>query len=340
MMLRGQVDRVTAKSSNGYVKLSCGMWISQDMVKLSDERVPVGNVFKNGEYRAGTDHDMIVWQSDVFAAVYARFDGKVLKVNFGMHSEAPGFAHRDDFSGTIFENIETGMSGDTPFYALTIKDGVKLEGCYIEYADGEFRFIMKKRKTLSEGDKPLDGISVVLDPGHGGTEQGAIGFMGADLLEKHLTLINSLKLAERLTALGADVHLTRDTDVSISLQNRVDLSWTVKPDLFISLHINSISETTNSANVRGFTVWYRNAGSKSFAQTILDNMYDINPKTNRNRNINQSNFFVCRPQWTPSVIMEASFIVNIDDFVWMIDPARQDEMADAAVSAVIKYFGS
>ena len=108
--------------------------------------------------------------------------------------------------------------------------------------------------------------------------------------------------------------------------------------MFLSLHVNSVAETTNASNIRGFTVWYRNHGSTSLARTILDVMYDVNPATNRNRNINQANFFVCRPQWAPSVLLEASFIVNLDDFVWLIDPAEQNKMADATVSAILEYF--
>jgi N-acetylmuramoyl-L-alanine amidase len=108
--------------------------------------------------------------------------------------------------------------------------------------------------------------------------------------------------------------------------------------LFISLHVNSVDNTTNAANIRGFTVWYRNRNSVSFSNTILDHMHHINPATNRHRNINQANFFVCRPSWAPSVILEASFIINIDDFVWLIDPAMQDTMADATVDAILEYF--
>ena len=338
MMQRNQVDRVIAESSNGLVRLSCGMWINRDHVSISTQGAFDENALKDGIYRAGADHDVIAWDSDVFTAAYAGFDGRVLTVNFGMHSQPPPLALPDDLSETVFESVRSGVNGNTPFYAFTIRNDIKFEGYHIEYGDGEFRIHLKKRKTVAEGDKPLNGIKIVLDPGHGGTESGAIGPMGYAMAEKDLNIINSLNLARRLDALGADVHLTRDSDVSITLQERVDLAWQVKPDLFISLHINSVSETTNASNVRGFTVWYRNPGSVEFSQTILDFMYYINPATNRNRNLNQANFFVCRPQWTPSVLLEAGFIVNIDDFAWLIDPAQQGRMADATVISILEYF--
>jgi len=162
--------------------------------------------------------------------------------------------------------------------------------------------------------------------------------MGSEFAEKHLTLINAQKLAERLQELGATVHLTRDDDSTLSLQERVNISYKHKPDLFVSLHINSVAETTNATNVRGFTVWYRNPNTIDISQTMLDVMHMINPATNRHKSINQSNFFVCRPAWTPSVLLEAGFIINIDDFAWLIDPKQQDRMADATATAILEYF--
>ena len=338
MLSRGQLDRVVAESGNGFVRLSSGMWINRNNVTIHSQSTLTENVFRNGEYRTGTYHDMLVWQSNIFVAVYAAFDGKVLTVNFGMHTEAPPLSLPGDLSETIFSSVSSGLNGDTPYYAFTIRDDVRFEGHHVEYENGEFRLLLKKRKTLAEGDKPLNGIIIVLDPGHGGNEYGAIGPLGRELAEKHIVLINSQKLAERLRDLGATVHMTRIEDVSVPIQQRVDLSREVKPDLFLSLHVNSVAETTNATNIRGFTVWYRNPGSVSISRTILDVMYDINPTTNRHRSLNQANFFVCRPQWAPSVLLEASFIVNIDDFVWLIDPAQQGRMADATVEAILEYF--
>jgi len=340
MLTQGQLDRVIAESSNGFLKLSCGMWINRDHVTLREESAVTENVFRNGVYRAGTDYDLIEWQTDVFAAVHARFDGRILTVSFGLHSDVPPLSLPGDLSGTIFASFESGVNEGTPFYAFTIRDGARFEGHYVDYEDGSLRLHLKKRKTLAVGDKPLEGIVVVLDPGHGGDAYGAIGPLGRELAEKHINLINTFKLADRLTLLGAEVHLTRSTDTEPSVQERVDFSRILRPDLLISLHVNSVAETTNASNIRGFTVWYRNPGSVSLARTFLDVMYDVNPGTNRSRNINQANFFICRPQWAPSVLLEASFIVNIEDFVWLIDPQMQDEMADATVRVIMEYFSA
>jgi N-acetylmuramoyl-L-alanine amidase len=357
MLKRGQRDRVVAEASNNFVKLSCGMWINKNAVTIesgsSSSDAPSGstlsgdtssmenglNSLKNGIYSAGTNFDVISWQSDVFTAIHAVYDGTDLTVSFGMCTDVPPLSLPADLSQTIFSDYSSGIKDDAHFYRFTIRDDVYYEGQFVTYEDGVLRLHLKKRKTLARGDQPLIGITIILDPGHGGDYSGALGPLGMDLPEKDLNLINAQKLAERLRALGADVFLTRDTDINKSLQERVDFSWTHKADLFISLHINSVAETTNAENIRGFTVWHRNPNSINFSHAILNTMFDITPGTNRTREINRSNFFVCRPAWVPSVLLEAGFIVNIDDFVWLIDPEQQDKMAKATTEAILDYFG-
>jgi len=338
LLSRGKQDRVIAESSNSFVKLSSGAWVMDSNVALRTENAPIINVLKNGIYRSGEHLDMLVWQSDIFPVVNPRFDGNVLTISFGMHTELPSLNLPANLSQTVFSSFSSGITDGVPYYEFTIRDDVNFEGYFTEHIDGEFRFNLKKRKTLSQGDRPLTGISIVLDPGHGGDYSGAIGPLGLVMPEKYLALINAQKLAERLEELGAEVHMTRDTDDTVSLQDRVNLSYQLRPDLFISLHINSVAETTNATNIRGFTVWYRNPNSVDIAQSMLDVMHFINPATNRHRSLVQFNLFVCRPSWTPSVLLEAGFIINIDDFVWMIDPVNQDKMADATVQAILEYF--
>ena len=339
MLVRGQRDRVVAESGNNFVKLSCGMWVSRNAVSISNASSHTENVLQNGVYRARTNFDILAWQSDEFPAIYAQYDGNTLTVNFGMQTEVPPLTLSADLSQTIFSSYSSGIEDNVPYYKFDIRDDANLEGFYALHEDGEFRLYLKKRKALARGERPLSGFTIVVDPGHGGEHSGAIGPMGYDMAEKDINLINSLKLTEHLQALGATVHMTRDTDVDISLQERVNFSWQHKPDLFISLHINSVAETTDATNIRGFTVHYRNPNSISFSQTVLDVMHDMIPGSNRHRSIKHDNFFVCRPVWAPSVLFEAGFIVNINDFVWLLDPENQEIMAEKTVDAILEYFG-
>ncbi|MCL1801123.1 MAG: N-acetylmuramoyl-L-alanine amidase, partial [Promicromonosporaceae bacterium] len=336
MLNVGQIDRVIDQEGN-FVRLSNGTWISRNAVSISTRPVQLQNVLSNGSYRVGEFYDVLEWQASAFPGVYSHFDGEVLTVFYGLQSEVPSLT-LPNLAETIFERVESRFFGEIPYHAFTIRSDVKFEGQYVEYSDGTFRLYLKKRRHLAEGSQPLQGFTIVLDAGHGGDEPGAIGPMGEEMPEKHLALVNAQDLSERLNALGASVYLTRTGNYTVSVQDRVNLSRRVKPDLFISLHANSVADTTDATSIRGFTVWYRNPGSVPFSQVALDHLYDVNPATNRYKAINQANFFVTRPQWAPHVLFESSFIINIDDFVWLIDRAEQIRYADRAVEAILDYF--
>ena len=342
MLSVGQVDRVLRESSNGFLLLSNGLWVNKEQVELSTTNI-ADNALSDGEYHIGTYYDMITWQSNVFVGIYPTFDGEELIVYFGMHTELPPLELPEDLEGTMFSSVRSsGEDDEIPFYAFTIREDARYEGHFVDFEDGELRLHLKKRKFLSDSGDPLNGFVFVLDPGHGGDEErgsGAVGPMGLSMSENHIALANALLLADLLEELGATVHLTRDSDETVTLQERVNIFRDSRPDMFISLHVNNVEETTNSTNISGFTVWYRNPNSIELAETMLDVLHYINPMTNRHRNINQMNLFVGRPQWAPSITLESGFIRNIHDFVWLIDPVQQARYAEAIVDAILDYFG-
>ncbi len=91
---------------------------------------------------------------------------------------------------------------------------------------------------------------VVLDPGHGGTEEGAKG--PGDLLEKDVVLSLARTVREVLTARGYRVVTTRDSDASVGLQDRTAISNAAKADVFLSLHLNA----SRAASAHGTEVYY------------------------------------------------------------------------------------
>jgi N-acetylmuramoyl-L-alanine amidase len=85
--------------------------------------------------------------------------------------------------------------------------------------------------------KPLAGITILLDPGHGGADPGAMG--PTNLKESEVNLRVARYLRYLLEADGAEVHMTRTTDKTLSLGERVGVALQLKPDLFLSIHHNS-----------------------------------------------------------------------------------------------------
>jgi len=103
---------------------------------------------------------------------------------------------------------------------------------------------------------------VVLDPGHGGKDPGAIGVSGT--YEKHVALATAHALAQQLRAAGYKVHLTRETDDFIPLDGRVEIAQAHGASLFMSIHADALADHT----VRGASV-YTLAGKASDAQSAM-----------------------------------------------------------------------
>ena len=341
MILRGQRDRVISASGE-WTRLQSGVWVQSSNVRTwveTEEVCPIvakAGHLSEGRYIPGEYQDVIIWNTDITPVTYAEFDGHELIVSIGMQNILPQIFHAP--GTTIFDEIRIGEHNGVPAYFMTLRPGARLEGFYVEHIGDELRLVLRKRRTLTKGDYPLAGFSFVVDAGHGYTDPGALGPMGAKMAESQIVLANSLLLAERLRLLGAEVTLVRDDDVFYTLQERVALSQSVKPDMFISIHANSTAETTDATNIHGFTMWFRNPSSRPLAEFFMDSLHYINPLTTRHRTVHQANFYVCRPVWAPSVIVEISFMNNIQDFAWMICPLNQNELAWGMVNAILGYF--
>ena len=348
LLQRGQIDRVAA-IRGGWTRLASGGWVDSDNVRtFRDESIkpqtvvntPLANVgfFSEGLYIVGAEQDEIRWSVPFSPAVFAEIKDNTLIFALGMQSTVtPIFVNIPD---TIFSKIDIGTHNDAPAYFMHLREGQRLEGFYTEYADGQLRLILRKRKQLTPGNEPFVGFTFVIDAGHGGNDTGALGPMGTAITESMIVLMQGQKLRERLEMLGAQVIMVRGTDTRLELPERVLANSAARPDMFISLHTNSTAETTNATSIHGFSVWYRNETSLPAAQIFMNVMRYVNPRTNRNNAPNQANFFVCRPSWSPAILLEASFTNNIHDFSWLINERGQVDYAWGVVNSLLRYYGS
>lgn len=336
-LLKGQKDIVVETTSDkSWIKLGCGMWIEKAYVSLSTESKFISAAISDAKFTKGINIDLISFTSPAYTAVNANYDGEKLTVSFGMRIKTlPSLS----IAGSpVFESVEITEIKGIPSYVFNLKKGETIEGYYTDYKDGVFRLNIKRKRSLAEGDKPLSGFKFVLDAGHGGSDSGAYGPLGDEACEKILNLIYTQNVAKRLEDLGAKVVRVRDSDVAVTLQERTEISRKENPDMFISIHGNSIEATTNASRTSGLSVWYRNPASKPLAEVMVDRLYAVNPYTNRYKQVNQSNFFVCRPPWSPSVIIETSFLPNVNDYSWLLHLENQDLLSSEIVNAVLTYY--
>jgi N-acetylmuramoyl-L-alanine amidase len=179
---------------------------------------------------------------------------------------------------------------------------------------------------------------IILDPGHGGTDEGA---QVRGILEKKITLRTSYLTKNHLEEMGYKVILTRARDGFISLSRRVEIANRRKPALFISVHFNA------SVNpiAKGIEVFYPNSkqkerslNSKKLANCILFELIDQTEGTSRG--VKLGNFQVIRETQMPAVLIEAGFITNGDERNLLRTEAYLDRIAKGIAQGIEKYLKS
>lgn len=175
--------------------------------------------------------------------------------------------------------------------------------------------------------RPLKGKVIVIDPGHGGNDQGASSQTGKNTLEKDMTLTTSLELKDKLENEGAKVKLTRHDDTYVRLEDRK-----VTGDAFISIHNDALE--SNKAN--GATVYWYHEQQEMLAQTLNASIQKKGMLSNRG--VRQENYQVLRQTDMPAVLLELGYISNPTDEVMIKDKNHRQVVENAVVEGLRNYF--
>lgn len=188
----------------------------------------------------------------------------------------------------------------------------------------------------------IAGKVITIDPGHGGSDPGAIGPNGT--MEKDITLAISKKLKAALEAKGAKVNMTRTTDVDVygpnasgpdELQARVDVGTANKSDIFVSVHINSFS----NLNVGGISTYYydKTQYDTRLASRIQAKIADESGFAG-DRGIQPGNLYVLRRSLMPAILLELGFISNPKEEALLKKDNVQQQFADEVAAGIESYF--
>jgi N-acetylmuramoyl-L-alanine amidase len=215
-------------------------------------------------------------------------------------------------------------------------------------------------------------LTVLIDPGHGGDELGAIGKLnGKEIYEKDLALNLALKIKEKIKD-KVDVYLTRTIDTHVDLQKRADIAELLKADLFISIHFNSSTEIHS----HGFETYYLDNSAdaavkkvesienqnkigveKTINQILIDliiqKTVDTSSKLARlihletdkkirgqykrkNRGLKKGLFYVLALSKRPGVLIEAGFISNTKELAVISTEKYLESYAEAVAQGILK----
>ena len=197
---------------------------------------------------------------------------------------------------------------------------------------------------LLVGTPAISDLRIVVDPGHGGRQTGAIGPSG--LLEKTANLDVALRLRSLLEKEGAQVIMTRDSDVSLltitkrlelaaELQARAAVANDSGADLFISIHSNS-SPSTNSRS--GTETYYHTAWSEPLARSLHKAL--LKGLKRRDGGIRTAGFIVIKETQCPGVLLELAFLNNEEEEALLGSPKFKQTAAESIVAGIKDYLES
>jgi N-acetylmuramoyl-L-alanine amidase len=186
--------------------------------------------------------------------------------------------------------------------------------------------------------QPLSGLTVVVDPGHGGIDSGAIGkAFGQTYMEKTVNSQMSTYLQQELTKRGATVVMTRTTDINPSLEDRQVIINRTQPVISISIHHDAGTPGRSS----GASIYWYHPQSQNFAAYLLDY---YSKKGNRpilnNRGVIQRSFALARPSTAPAVLLEVGFMTNPPEITDLARPQRQQELAGVLADGISNWIVS
>lgn len=193
---------------------------------------------------------------------------------------------------------------------------------------------------------PLQGRVILLDPGHGGRDNGGVGVGG--VREKDVTLAVALALREALTAAGARVVLTREMDVDLrdavppvdgsrhrgELVARAAMAAQYGAQVLVSIHANLHGRHTPWQGAQTFWDPRGHPDSERLARELMATLREQTPTRRVHRPINQ---LVLARSGVPAATVEVGFLSNAAEERRLLDPAYQRQVARAIAAGLIRY---
>lgn len=213
----------------------------------------------------------------------------------------------------------------------------QIDGYWAEVTyNGKTGYVHKSYlKLLNQSGSVLQNRIIVLDPGHGGKDPGAVN---GSYTEKAITLKVGTLVKQKLEAAGAKVFMTRTGDTYPTLQDRVDFTDANYGEIFVSIHVNSAA----SSSAQGAETFYAVTTGDMYQEDIdLATFVNSQIVTNlnmKNRGVKSAQYYVIRNQLIPAVLVELGFISNDSDRNKLTNDRYVELYAESIFKGIQQYY--
>lgn len=232
-------------------------------------------------------------------------------------------------------------SADHAQNTVSLTFELKQQGDYYGYSitrDSNGQLVI----TIKGKPNSLSGTLVVLDPGHGGTDVGALG-LDKTAYESRINLALAAETKAALEKRGATVLLTRTDDTDVTLEERKAYARNNGADLFVSIHCNG----SVNASKLGTSVYYYRPFSQPLASAVYEKMLalfqndfyasDAAKRSACAVGTLYNPFSVTRLEECPSILVETAFVTNDNECRLLLDGANREKIAEAIASGIESY---
>ena len=198
-------------------------------------------------------------------------------------------------------------------------------------------YVVKVNALPIPENQNLEGLNIVVDAGHGGSELGALGCLGDKEKDINLTIANELK--DILTQMGACVFMTRECDGTMELTERVKFARENCANIFVSIHLNSIPDIPmNIHKNRGTSVYYYNPNSEELARSVEDAV--TSSLGTRKDGVRTASFAVIRPTDYVGILVETAYMTNPLDSVIYNSESFARDAANGIAEGILNYINN
>lgn len=186
----------------------------------------------------------------------------------------------------------------------------------------------QKKEKRKKGT--LKGLTIVIDPGHGGNDKGTTGARGTN--EKDINLKTVEMLKSKLRSAGAEVIMTRESDVYVDLRKRVSISHQYSADAFISIHYDA----TSDSSISGFTTYYTNSYQRELAEYVHEGLSE--KVTIRDRGVQPGNYLVTRENKQAAILIELGYLSNPSEESIVTTDFYREQATLGIYQGLLNYF--
>lgn len=223
-----------------------------------------------------------------------------------------------------YEQVQDGI------FRITIQLNHQQHWGHQLYYNGNSLIIKIKRQPENV---ELKNLTIAVDAGHGGKNEGALGATGT--WEKEVTLALSLKLEKALKKEGVKVIMTRNRETFVDNKERILFYRDSLPDLLLSIHLNSSEDPIRTG---GTSTYYRYIGFRNLSLDIYKRLLELGLK--EYGNTGSFNFMLNSPIEYPNALIETLFISNLEEEAKILDEEFQQQMVDKIILGVKDFLES